>query len=44
MNMNLLMPKAYDTIVTEINSFNPVRYGKTRNYKTGTISFFETPL
>ncbi len=31
--------KTYETIIAEIDSFSPVRYGKTRNYKTGSVSY-----
>lgn len=32
-------PKKYEDILSHLRSFDPVRYGKTRNFKTGHLSY-----
>ena len=34
-----LPPKKYSALVSEIRSFNPIRYGKSRNFKNGAVSY-----
>ena len=39
MKANPFIVKSHETIIAEIDSFSPIRYGKTRNYKTGSVSY-----
>lgn len=36
--MNFI-PKKYEDIVNQVRAVNPVRYGKTRNFKSGQVSY-----